>query len=298
MLVLGIAVASVIGGRIGRAMTGVARSALALGRGEALQPVSTRVRELADIITAQHAAADLLAERGRERDSAEAALRESQAQLARAQRIASVGSLERDIRTGRATISTEAYRIAGVDPASADMTSASVMALIHPADRPVIEEAATRALGGEHGVAVDARLIRPDRETRRLHIVYEPTLTPGGAVTGFMASFQDVTEFVRLEEQRRALESQLNRAQRVEAVGTLAGGLAHDLNNALVPIIALTRLVQKELPRGSRGAQNLDLILEFGSAGALARLPAADLQSQRRGREGADRSDGDAASDA
>ena len=283
MLVLGIAVASFIGGRIGRAMSGVARSALALGRGEALQPVSTPVRELADIITAQHAAAGLLAARARERDAAEAALRESQAQLARAQRIASVGSLERDIRTGRATVSAEAYRIAGISPAGADLTSASVMALIHPADRAAIGEAVARSLAGEHGVAVDARLIRPDGETRRLHIVYEPTLTAPGAVTGFMASFQDVTEFFRLEEQRRELESQLNRAQRVEAVGTLAGGLAHDLNNALVPIIALTRLVQKELPQGSRGAQNLDLILE---AGQRARSLVYQLLTFSRKEEG------------
>ena len=209
MLVLGIAIAGVIGGRIGRAMSGVARSALALGRGEALQPVSTRVSELADIITAQQAAADLLAARARERDAAETALRESQGQLARAQRIASVGSLERDIRTGRATISAEAYRIAGINPASGDLTSASVMALIHPADRAAIEATVTRTLAGEHGAAVDARLIRPDGETRRLHIVYEPTLTTEGAVTGFMASFQDVTEFARLEEQRRELEGRV-----------------------------------------------------------------------------------------
>jgi len=283
LLALGIALASAIGRRIGRAMNDVARSALALGRGAPLLPVRTRVRELSDIVTAQQAAADLLASRSRERDAAEAALRESREQLARAQRIAAVGSMERDVRTGRATISAEAYRIAGVDPGAGDTSRAAIMTLIHPADRALIEEATARTLGGERGIGIDARLIRPDGGVRRLHIVYEPTIDPAGIVTGYMASFQDVSEFVRLEEQRRELEDQLNRAQRVEAVGTLAGGMAHDLNNTLVPVIALTRLVQNELAPGSRAHQNLALVLE---AGQRARTLVYQLLTFSRKEEG------------
>jgi signal transduction histidine kinase len=64
------------------------------------------------------------------------------------------------------------------------------------------------------------------------------------------------------ERQRIALERQLQQFHKMEALGTLAGGVAHDLNNTLVPIIALTKLAAGRLPEQSRERQNLGMVLQ------------------------------------
>jgi PAS domain S-box-containing protein len=60
--------------------------------------------------------------------------------------------------------------------------------------------------------------------------VISPITNTNGKITHFVAVKEDVTE-------RKSLESQLLRAQRMESLGTLAGGIAHDLNNVLSPIM-------------------------------------------------------------
>jgi PAS domain S-box-containing protein len=81
---------------------------------------------------------------------------------------------------------------------------------------------------------------------------------PGGGRVGL---WTDVTAIKRAELERRNLEQQLHHSQRLEALGTLAGGVAHELNNALVPVIALTKLVARKLPEGSRERRNLDTVV-------------------------------------
>jgi PAS domain S-box-containing protein len=81
---------------------------------------------------------------------------------------------------------------------------------------------------------------------------------PGDGKVGL---WTDITEIKRNEIERRSLESQLHHAQRLEALGTLAGGAAHEINNALVPAISLTKLMASKQPEGSRDRRNLDLIL-------------------------------------
>jgi PAS domain S-box-containing protein len=67
--------------------------------------------------------------------------------------------------------------------------------------------------------------------SRRLMRWHNALLTDAsGAIIGTLSSGEDVTEL-------RTLERQANRRQRLEAIGTLAGGIAHDLNNALTPIV-------------------------------------------------------------
>jgi signal transduction histidine kinase len=51
----------------------------------------------------------------------------------------------------------------------------------------------------------------------------------------------DITE-------KKQLEAQFLRAQRMESLGTLASGIAHDLNNALTPVMMTTQLLQRKLP--------------------------------------------------
>jgi PAS domain S-box-containing protein len=201
---------------------------------------------------------DLAARRQIERE-----LRDSREHLARAQRIAAIGSFERNIVTGRGAFSEEALRIVGLtDTRGAEHVPEEVLLLFHEEDRQRIATAVATVLKGQVQPALDARVTRPDGETRIVHLTYGPTRDEDGAIIGFTGSIQDVTELRLLETERRALEQQLHHAQRLEALGTLAGGIAHDLNNTLVPALNLPKLVMKELPENSRGRQNLVLIEE------------------------------------
>jgi signal transduction histidine kinase len=76
---------------------------------------------------------------------------------------------------------------------------------------------------------------------------------------GRVGLWTDVTALKRAEAER--LGRQINRSQRLAALGTLAGGVAHEINNALVPVIALTKMVAGKLPDGSRERRNLATVL-------------------------------------
>jgi PAS domain S-box-containing protein len=94
------------------------------------------------------------------------------------------------------------------------------------------------------------------RDGRWMLVVYRRL--PGEGRVGL---WTDVTMIKRAEAERRALEGQLHHSQRLEALGTLAGGAAHEINNALVPVIGLTKLMAGKQAEGSRERRNLDIIL-------------------------------------
>lgn len=107
--------------------------------------------------------------------------------------------------------------------------------------------------------------------------------TNGGA--GILAIYTDVTE-------RRRIEGQFLRAQRLESIGTLAGGIAHDLNNMLAPIVMSIELMRDGLPADQlqhtldtielsarRGSDLVRQVLSFarGVDGVFAPLSTAAL---------------------
>src|SRR5579872_7080567 len=75
---------------------------------------------------------------------------------------------------------------------------------------------------------------------------------------------QDIAEIRRLEQQRSQLYAELLHSQKLEALGTLAGGVAHDLNNTLVPVLSLMKLVLAKLQPGSREYASAEMILNAG----------------------------------
>ena len=111
---------------------------------------------------------------------------------------------------------------------------------------------------------IEFRIVRPDGEVRVLRSTGEAEYNGPAPPTRFVITFRDVTELRAAERRQQELEQQLQHAQRLEAVGTLAGGIAHNLNNTLVPVIALTKTTMRRLPEGSREHANLATILRAG----------------------------------
>jgi PAS domain S-box-containing protein len=93
------------------------------------------------------------------------------------------------------------------------------------------------------------------RDHRWMLITYRRL--PGEGKVGL---WTDITAIKRAAEQHRRLEEQLHHSQRLESLGTLAGGVAHELNNTLVPVVALTKMVLRRLPEGGRERANLETV--------------------------------------
>ena len=85
---------------------------------------------------------------------------------------------------------------------------------------------------------------------------------------GFRGIVRDVTERKFAEDGRKQLETQLQRAQKMEAMGLMAGGVAHDLNNILSGIVSYPELLLLDLPEDSPLRNPIKTIQESGMRAA------------------------------
>src|SRR5262245_13598857 len=141
-------------------------------------------------------------------------LAESKTRLEEAQRLAHVGWWERDVITGRVTVSDEVCRILGERPV------AQWLYLIHPQDRPRAAEAAAAAIrpGGPR-YDVEYRVVRSDSTLRVVHSQGDVTWDDSGRPLRKFGVLQDITELRQTERERRASEARLEEAQRLAHVG-------------------------------------------------------------------------------
>ena len=110
---------------------------------------------------------------------------------------------------------------------------------IHPDDRERVTESAERAINGDGDSWTDEyRYLRKDGTVAHVldrgYIIRDA----GGKAVRMIGGMSDITE-------RKKLETQLLRTQRMESIGTLAGGIAHDLNNILSPILMSVGLLKE-----------------------------------------------------
>ncbi len=104
---------------------------------------------------------------------------------------------------------------------------------------------------GKPAKSLDWKLIRKDKTERFVETLVSLVKDKDGQPVGFRGIARDVTDRIRAEEERKRLVAQLHQAQKMEAIGTLAGGVAHDLNNVLSGLVSYPELILLDLPKDS-----------------------------------------------
>jgi PAS domain S-box-containing protein len=161
--------------------------------------------------------------------------------LEQAQEVAHIGSWVAELDgSGRLGWSEESHRIFGVPLGTFDGTSEAFYEFVHPDDRVAVRTVSLEAVVHDLPYDIEHRVVRPDGSVRWVHEQANILRDEGGRPRRMIGTVQDVTA-------RRQLEDQLRQAQKMEAIGRLAGGIAHDLNNALTAIAGYAELALGEV---------------------------------------------------
>ncbi|HEV8391082.1 MAG TPA: ATP-binding protein, partial [Dongiaceae bacterium] len=177
-----------------------------------------------------------------------AALKQSEERYSLAFEGANDGLWDWDMRSDEVFRSARCYEILGY---KADTENASRInnhgwwiGQIHPDDAAIATAQLDKCLGdGENSFAMEYRMRRADGSycwiSDRGAVIRDAEGYPYRAA----GSITDISARKLAEQQRRTLEEQLRETQKAEALGTLAGGIAHDINNTLVPILGTVDLL-------------------------------------------------------
>lgn len=150
------------------------------------------------------------------RIAADERLRRSEAQLAEAQEMASLGSWEWNIASNEVTWSPELYRILGRDPDRSPASNERYFESLHSSDRAPARAAVDVALATGTPLDYECRAVRPDGAERVIHARGRVVSDDSGEPLGMVGSVQDVTGLAhtrqRLERANRQNEALLNSA--------------------------------------------------------------------------------------
>jgi PAS domain S-box-containing protein len=190
-----------------------------------------------------------------ERKRAEQVLRGSEERLRQVVRVSQIGIFDHDHITDTIYWSPQQRATYGFSP-DETVTLPAFLACVHSEDRQRIAAALRRAQdpAGDGSFDAQHRIIRRDGAIRWLDTRSQTLfLGEGGAShpVRTIGAVRDITESKRSEEEREKLQAQFIQAQKMESVGRLAGGVAHDFNNMLNVILGYAEIALKQLGQDS-----------------------------------------------
>ncbi|MDP8245935.1 MAG: PAS domain S-box protein [Candidatus Hinthialibacter antarcticus] len=203
-----------------------------------------------------------------ESKQAEDALRNSEYYLRKSQEVAQIGSYHFNITDDYWTCSQEMNRILGISP-DVHKTLQTWVDLIHPDDQDMMTQYLTNIMARKFKFDKEYRIIRQtDNETCWMYGVGEFEYDQNGAPISMFGTIQDITERKNAEKEQEKLSLQLRQSQKLESVGRLAGGVAHDFNNMLNVILGYAELIEGQLDENNPIRSD---IREISRAGCRAR---------------------------
>jgi PAS domain S-box-containing protein len=170
-----------------------------------------------------------------DRKRAQEDVRRSEAFLAEAQRLTSVGSFSWCVATDEITWSEELYRIYEFDP-GIKITLEVIRTRVHPEDLTLYEKMVGQARNGADDFEWQYRLLMPDHSIKHMHAVAQATRDPNGQLE-YMAAVRDVTVRRLADEALDKARSELAQVARVMSLGALTASIAHEVNQPLSGIV-------------------------------------------------------------
>jgi PAS domain S-box-containing protein len=182
--------------------------------------------------------------------------------LLESQKIAHFGSFEYIAETQETVWSDEEFRIYGLDPADGSPPYEEMLEKhIHPDDAQALQEAFFTAFTNSAIYELEHKIIRPDGTVRIVRDVAHPYFDDDGNLYKYIGTTHDITE-------QKETEEMLQRAQRLQSIGQLAGGVAHDFNNMLSAILGHVEIAKIHSSPSDAVLSHLEVIQEAGMKSA------------------------------
>ncbi|MGM0567964.1 MAG: PAS domain S-box protein [Elusimicrobiota bacterium] len=171
--------------------------------------------------------------------------------LKRSQEIANLGSWELDVKSGRLIWSDQTFRIFGFKPQEFQPTYKKFLDAVHPEDRKILDKVYTSSVEkNKDSYEIEHRIITND--TNEIRYVYEKCQHIKDSSNNIVRSIgmvHDITDRRKAYKEKEKLQQQLLQSQKMEAIGNLTGGVAHDFNNIITSIkITAQLLLEEDLP--------------------------------------------------
>jgi len=155
----------------------------------------------------------------------------------------------------------------------------NMLQVIHPGDHDKVLKRSMQVMQGVHTEGSEYLVQRKDGSTFPTYINTSASIK-GDRPVGLMGYVFDLTQQKNAEQALRESEEKLIRAKKMEALGLLAGGVAHDLNNVLSGIVSYPELLLMDLPEDSKLRKPIETIQATGHRAAAI---VQDLLTVARG---------------
>lgn len=182
-----------------------------------------------------------------ERSQAVEALKRSEGQLARAQRISGIGSFSYIAATSELSMSEETCRICGFDP-SKPVDPIAMRDRIHPEDLHHFKKMLS---GSAQRYEFDCRVRLDDGTIRHVHTIGDAICDENGKFIEWVGVMRDTTDEKALQQALQETRSALARVSRVTTMGALTATLTHEINQPLTGVVTNTGLLQRILEEGA-----------------------------------------------
>ena len=163
------------------------------------------------------------------------------------------------------------------------MDSGALLGVVHPGDRDSVAAVARELAaegGGEHAMqTLECRVCGADGEYRWLSVTHSLMDGDDGKPVAVVGNARDITRVKEAETVERELGDKLARVKRLESMSLVAGGIAHDLNNILLPIVGLPDLLLEQLTPDGRFPDPVEAREDINSIKCSAKEAASIIRN-------------------